>query len=502
MSVNNVVKKRVIMGMYISDKGDLYNNTPAFRIVTDSKFKDYLPFLELIQFKPNETIKFVDGKNKDNEIVTHNSLFSGKRLSPETIRRRKLDVTQNDLILGSVDLVLNLTGYNITMEKSQSHRQVFPPVENTLLDPLKGSVYIISCHNYNNPGLVNAVHGYSNYFQTLIEKAKLSGKPSSDLDILEWLNDHWNSVTHRDSMLVSNTIKVFTCREVSEQELIQHKTIRMLPVDCIVSLENIGQMPIMEDNILNGGTEDLMGRLYANSFICYIVDNNDLISDRYINIAGSVKKVPKEKKPNQVNGLYMIHLNADGTPSHEQICSLEELEKSQYVFKSIEEATRGADLKTQYRETNELLKAENELLKQQQIRENTQEGVTHQKTLNELAQLAKEQELKYKESLYKLEADARARENERELMHKKELAELKKQFEDNKVNNQVRSTESSYFYDMFKYNQEMRGMETKSYYQEQQYGRDSTLETIKTVAAIAGLSLGVWTIANKMNSKS
>ena len=58
-----------ILGMYYSDSGNVYNNSRTNLFVAN-EMNGYVPILDLIEIKKNEDLRFVDGKNVENEIVT------------------------------------------------------------------------------------------------------------------------------------------------------------------------------------------------------------------------------------------------------------------------------------------------------------------------------------------------------------------------------------------------------------------------------------------------
>ncbi len=481
-----VTCKRYILGMYLSDSGNIYTESEATRFLPNEKFACYLPILKLWKLNTDDQVVFTDGKNKDGEIETYNSRLSGNRLNAQAIKTKKLDVSHNDLVFGNTNLIINLTRYNVTAQDRGAGLQLVVPVHNTKLEPLTGKLYIITCHTYSNPLWVKEKQGIGNYLQTLYEQSKLS--PGPDSDILEYLNEKWCGVGVPQALTVSNTIKVFTMYEITEQDLVNYKTLLVSNFGSRFSLEKIINVPHdvpLHDSLGIGEMSDVLTR---NAFNCYIVDNNDTISDRYCVIAGQVKKIEKIKDRNQTSGLYMFHTDYNKKPYLEKISSLDDIDNNPHIFKDAESAKTGADLKTRYVDEVEKARRENEMTRLEAERENLLQKQGLAEHIARLEKEAKERELRHAEEV-----------RQREVKYAEQMAEIKRAVENNKLHNQVRGNDSGFLFDLYKHQHDMRMLDSKSHYQEREYERDSTIETIKTVGAIAGLGLGIWTIASKMN---
>lgn len=484
MIVNSEVPK--ILGMYLSDTHDVYNNTEQKTHLTNDGFK-YLPIVDFIHFSRQEEVRFINGKNINDEIITYNRNTSSRKLNADTVYNNKIEVTQNDLLLGPINIVLNLSQYNITFNTPGDFRKTYLPIKNKKLEEYYGKIIMLTIHTFNNPITIQHIAGYGNYFETLKDNFKNRGNKKNQelLLVLDYLSSKWLDIKTSDYMQQSHTIKVVTMTVVEETDLftVSDKIIYLSYRDCFVTIEDIINAPDHPgtENVFNTG--DLKGYLRDNSFVCYIVDNDDLISDRYINVAGSVKKIIKIKNPSMVNGLYLITTNnATGTKS-EVVCKLEDLNNNQYVFKSIEEANAGADIRSQYKDILEKNRAELESLRLERANEN-------------IALKAK-----YERESLEIKTEYEKRLREQSLTFDREMQELKKSFEEFKLSASKEDIKTKSDYDTFRYQLDRKSYQTKSDYEEGRYARDTTIESIKTVGAIAGLLAGGFVLYSKINGK-
>ena len=93
-----LLNKPRIVGMYLSEYGNIYNDMNKRTFINKDEFAGYIPVLNLFSINSNEDVKFADGLNKDNEIVSYNRAISSQKLGPTIARKKKLDVTHNDLV--------------------------------------------------------------------------------------------------------------------------------------------------------------------------------------------------------------------------------------------------------------------------------------------------------------------------------------------------------------------------------------------------------------------
>jgi len=479
--------KPKILGMYLSDTKKVYTSAdPSQNSFFTKEGVNYLPILNMFEIKSYEDIVFCDGKLTTNEINTHNTTVANKNniyLDQDYIEKTRIDITQNDLLLGPVNIVLNLTDYNITIGLSNEYRKTYKGIKSAPLSEYNGKVIILSITSFNNPKMIHNTFTYSNYFTTLIDKfrAKNNSKYSEIIEMLEYLNTTWGDAKLKYRLEGGSCIKLVTAIEVDIGDIVNDsaKTIYVPNKGMTISTEDIVAMPDHPgtDAIFNTG--DIKEYIRNNSFICYIIDNNDKISDRYINIAGHVTKIMKFKNPNMVSGLYFLRTSDTGKTSSESICKLEEIDSNNFVYKSIEEANEGADIRSKYKDSLEKAKQELESLKL----DKTNEG------------LLLKSELERKNLELKLDYETKLK--EQMLEHEREIQELRINLEHNKINNEETTFKNKAEYETFKHFIEEMSLKTKKNYEEDKYKRETTVETIKTVGSIAGLVIGLYTIYTK-----
>ena len=472
-----LLNKPRIVGMYLSEYGNIYNDMNKRTFINKDEFAGYIPVLNLFSINSNEDVKFADGLNKDNEIVSYNRAISSQKLGPTIARKKKLDVTHNDLVVGPVYLFLNFTRYNVTVTEKGEFRKTFLPLVNDKLQEFSGKLIVLTIRNFNSPKLIQDITGSSNYLETLYEKLKMRSTDELEevKEVLLYLKENWSNAKFTDSMSVSNSIKVVSSIEVDENELSadSEKTVYLSSRNLLISLETIldvPEHPETTNSLL--GTREIQSLVKNNSFICYIVDNGDFLGDRYINIAGVVKRINKTKNPSLVNGLYMITTDDRGESHSEIVCKIEDIDKSDYVYKSVEEANIGANRKDQYRDTVDLAKRELEALK---VDKNTE--------------------------ILELKAHFEKELRNQSLEHEKRMSELKLEQERKKASREEHALRLKSEYEEDKYYLDRRSHMSKVDYEERKYERDNTLEVIKTIGGIAGLIAGGFVLYGKVAGK-
>ena len=526
---NTVMTTSKVVGLYYPDHGNIYNNVSTVSFSSE-ELNGYLPVLDLIRFNTDEVVKFGNGKNKSEEVVARSCNYLAGGLNQDIARRKIIDVTQNDLLVGPVTLLLNFTNYNVTAIDCNEIRKTYRPLVNTTFEEYSGKILIIKYYTLNSPIAISRYGKYENYLEALLEKFKsnTSSNIKEMLDIIKYVSKKWegNRISeNRDT----NTIKVATVTEVSDVELLDSESdgIYLLHQNLVLTLEDIvtaKQHPEIAHSLMRD--DGLKTAIRQNSFTCYIVDNADEIADRYINVAGQVKKVPKVKNQQSVSGLYMISVNGHGEPLHEEICPLSEIDSSSYVYKSVEEANYGANiaekskqaleedrraferdtmkLKAEFESNNIRLKSETDRIKA----ESEQETIAIRKELERLradneVEKAKAEKAKAKADHAKAEANAKAERDKAKAIKVKAKSEqgladakakyerkamaAKEKYERNRTSEELQLSRAKRANDFMRFDIDTRSQLYKSDYERDKYSRDSTVETLKTIGAIAGV---------------
>lgn len=492
--------KPQILGLYLSDTQDIYNNN-SIKCVVNPKSVGYLPIIEYVTLNRQEEVRFVDGMNKNNEVITYNRHTSSQSLDRNAILKGRIDVSANALLATPVVICLNFTNYNVTFSTPGDHRVTFSPIESSRFEEYDGKILFFSLMVLNNPKQIRDINGYANYLETLIEKysKEVINKNEEMIELLSYVNDNLHTVELTNKLDRLNGIKVSTLIEVDIDFLLsdQEKTLYIENKKWLITLEDIVNAPIHPEssNLLLHG--DTAKEIKDNSVVCYIVDNEDLISDRYINFAGCVQRVPKIKNPALPNGLYMINKTEEKI-NNQLVIKLEDIDTSQFIFKSREEALEGADVSKKYKDELQQKQAELELerlKKQQEVIESKSEA---EKIVHSLKTALAEQQLELTRQQHETDMLYKAKLREQELAFEQRIRELKESIDKRKLDHETHSLQNKENHDYFKYRLDRETSYVKSQYESQKYERDSTLETIKTIGGIAGLLAGGFVLYGKL----
>jgi len=492
-----------VIGMYLSDHGNIYfngDNANRTAFIT-SEFSNYIPILDFIEINHRKEVTFGNGINKNDEIVTYNKAISGRSFSEAVIRNGNIEVSANDLFIGPITLFLNFSNYNLTVVNENEFRKTFVPIENDHLEDFKGKIVIMNIHTLNTPKSIQNITGCVNYLESLVDRFKNRNAPNIEemKEVIKYAADKWSETKFFNALSQSNSLKIATMIEISETEFLRDKTnsLYLMNQELVITLDNIVQAadhPETTNAVLSN--RDIHNDVRKNSFTCYIVDNEDKIADRYINIAGTVKKISKLKNHNLVNGLYMITVDAEGKTHNDIVCKLDELDSNKYVYRSIEEANIGADIKVQYKDSVEIAKTELESTKIDKMNESLE-----LKALYEL--ITKDQEVRkgeYLTELEKLRSEIKVNLEAIKSKEEKETLREKRHLERIKTEDEIRTTREKRDFESFRYDIDRRTHLIKSDYEESKYQRDSFVEGLKTVGAVAGVLATGFLIYSKVSS--
>lgn len=480
-----------VIGMYLSDNGNVYfngDNSAKTSFIT-SEFSNYVPILDFLEINHRKEVTFANGVNKNEEIVTYNKAISGRSFSDAVIRNGNINVSVNDLFVGPITLFLNFTNYNLTVVTDKEFRKTFVPIENNHLEEFKGRVIVMNLHTLNTPKSIQNITGCTNYLETLQERFKNRNAPNIDemREVIKYASDRWGESKFFSALSQSNSIKVATMVEISETEFIKDKndSLFLMNQDLVVTLDSIVEAvdhPATTNAVLSN--RDLSNDIRKNSYTCYLVDNEDKIADRYINIAGVVKKISKIKNHNLVNGLYIITADSEGKIHNDNVCKIEDLDSNKYVYKSIEEANIGADIRVQYKDNVDTARTELEVNKIDKLNESLE-----LKAFFDL--ITKDAEMRRQEHA----ADMERMRNELKLVmevvtasENRETMKEKRTLDRFKTDDEIRSTVAKRDFESFRYDLDRRSHYAKVDYDQTRYERDSFVEGLKTVGAIAGVA--------------
>lgn len=474
------------IGVYVTDSKELYN-TATFRVHVEERHRGYIPLFDLFTLNHTAELRFTDTVDKAKEIVSYDRTLSNKTLSKDVVRSKRIDITQNDVYMSPIRIVLNFTNKDITLSDDSEFRKTFSRLEQDKFEEYSGKVLIFTVYTLNTPTHIYDTTGNGNYFEPIINTLSNKNNPKliDTVKAYKFANDNWFRFNKRDNGLIANSIKVISLQVIPEEEFAK-EPVWLENLGWVVSNETIFNL---QDNpaaiIGNTGIKDIREIFPNNSFMCYLVDNEDFIGDRYINVAGHVKRINKIKNRSMPNGLYFAD-KGSSDPTGEMFCKLEDIDKNEYVYKSIEEANNGANLRKRYTDEIETAKTQLEAIRIE--------------ASADLIRVKAEHEIEIARLKAELEREKAVTERERaQVDREKSKAEIesidrKREFETVKNNNEivknnidVERDAAKLISDVFKHELDKRSLGNKYQYETEKYRRDTTVETLKTLAAVAGL---------------
>lgn len=493
--MKKLINGSTIVGLYATDAAMLSNSQTSQPYWLNSNnicALRYLPVLDYIRFNQNEEFTFCTDKHSEG-LQAYNENNRLHPLSAEAIRDKKLNVTVNDLFCGDIDMVLNFTGRYITATADTGIAKMFAPLDPTKFGELDGSIVVVSIVTLNSPSAVKDVYGYNDYIASLMTHT--AGKTdyfSNENNRLFTFVNACITTNKLSARILSNTLKVVRTYtiEPSQLNIKEKESVYLYRKRIAFSFASILEVPphpeMTQEYINHRGTIDT---IRANGVSCFIVDNHDALSERYYNFAGTVCKVPKMKDADKSEGLYIISIDSGKTVTVENIIPLDKVDENNYIYRSMEEANSGADMRTKYSDEFELDK----------LAMNQQNLVLK----HELEEKKRSLELQSVQQRLEFEASMQRLKNEEALFKKRmeeEQAKLRMELERNKASNETLKQETDRFkfgYDIRRVDVDTRSLYNKGSYEEGKYQRDSTIESIKTVGAVAGLVLAGMMIYSK-----
>lgn len=389
-------------------------------------------------------LKFYNKADVKDTVETTENRFNGTY----TCKGGLIPILQNDLTLGKVRMVLNFSGYDLVFHMPDGSLKLFPSMEyKEQLQHYRGCVVIMEMTAHNTIDLVAERTGVVNYMDAMLYDAKTMNVEKSL--VYREVVQHLSKLYERNDEVFggkSNSIKVVTGLVITADLFTHDEQVLLSAMDNIListdlsSVTKVGTNPYCKDNIdIPAKIKDVS----KEAVTVYIVDNRDMIGDRFYNLAGEVRKIPKIKDGNLVDGLYFL---TDGSSIDNKLhTALHELDKCEFIYKSVEDAVDGSNLTMRS-------KAELERLKMQMDSERLAEEAKHRRELLDLEAKRQADKLEYERML-----------NDIKFERERELSDM-----------------------------DMRSRRYKHEIDEIKYVRESNTEMIKTVGAAMGVLSGIY----------
>jgi len=505
-----------ILGGYLNDKSNFHmGDKDTFFKVTDS-YSSFLPVFNMLAVSQDSEFFFSNGKSKLDDIESYTKYIDGKKigLRQDVIEDKKICIEVNDIYLDDIRLILNFTDYKISTLYSSGKVKSFRPIKSKTFDELHGHVFIVTIEHYNNPVVMHAMYGVADYFQDMIDKLTIDGYGGYDLQIekYKFLSSMYGDVKlsrgkyHTDiEQLISkrNSYKIVTGNIISQKLLLENRTTPMFLTHygMSITLDNPISSPLIADTCTDSTTRILgSSKFIPNSITVFIIDNENNVGDRYMAIGDHPRKILKLKNPGYNNGLYFLSTDEHGQNRTEKMVPIDQIDTCGYVYKSLEEARTGADLAKKTELELEKYRQEIELLKLDKTKEQLEHKYIVESSMLESKRSHEEELLKLRLE-YEDKSKSIKEQSERVKLENDRLNYALKETSDRlKLEMERVSNEQKYSFDRNKYYLDERTHINKTNYEEDRYRRDTFVETIKTVGAVAGVLATGYIIYNKVNS--
>lgn len=456
------------------------------KIYPGEYYNYYHPIISEVEFKPTTDIKMVHGIDVRNNIETFDSNASNKRLNQRVKEEKKIDVTMGDIMAAPSHAILNFTDFDLVAYNSLNFPVILPPLETKALKEMyRGQIVIMTIYRLPTPANVMSITGTNhNYLDVILKqhhnRTNVSIKTKNLIKVLEFANKCWGDLSTMDRDYTANSIKVVTFSNIHQDLFLNQKStesgknyqdLYINDYDLLLtknSILNYKINPSMNKSLDHGIFKDVV--LHGLRYI-YIVDRENSISDRYINIYGEVRKIPKLTKQEcgyQNDGLYTGTYDSNTGIIPDTFVSLSEINNLDFIYTTIEEAQHGANRAELFnKELNE------------QRQRHAQEELRLAAEASNSKRLLEEQRQKYETERLAQEAEINRLKLERERQEAK--------FQSLKHNLESRLLREKNNHERWNY-----GM--KNYFDERKYERENTsykhesyIETLKTIAATAGV---------------
>lgn len=466
MSIEYIETSCSVTACYMTD-GDK-------KVYQGDHYNFYHPIISSIEFKPTTDIKMVHATDVCNNIDTFDANASNKRLNQRVREEKKIDVTMGDIMGNPFQAILNFTDFDLVSYNSLNFPTLLPPLETKALKEMyRGRVVIMSVYSLPTPANVMSVTGTDhNYLDFTLRqyrnRTNISIKTKNLINIYEFANKCWMNLSTMDRDYTANSIKIvtFSCihqdmfiNQKSTEEGKNYQDLYVQDYDLLFTKDSILNYkinPSMNKSLDSNVLKNIV--LHGSKYI-YIVDRENTIGDRYINIHGEVRKIPRLAKHEcgyQSDGLYTGTYDSNNGVIPDAITNLSEINNLDFIYTTVEEAKHGAN-------KSELF---NQQLNEQRQRYEA-ERLQQEAEINRLKNLGHKQEVEFQTFKRDLESKTMREKNE---------------------------------YDTKGYGMKSYFDERKYQYEDISYQRESYIETLKTIASVSGVIATGYLIYSKLSS--
>lgn len=368
--MKTIEKRSSTIGGYYPERTAF--NGHKYAISLDKRFEPYLPVVKGFQTDHEAYFEFYHMERANESICNVDTYYRGDRFgaSREVVQRKYLDVSRNDLTVGSDRIFINLTNRTITTNLPGELRKTYLPLDNRTLRNLYGNVVmIIETTAVSCPNNIADIYGVDNYLESMIvmlEQSKDVYNREKNLEIYRKASDIYRTTINQRGEFKASSIKVINILILNQTELepmLDGEDLFIKEYNMSISTKGIINC---DKNPLTNNSEEGMRSfnevLKDNHMVIFINDPDNAIGKRYTSNGGFPIEIPKTSRSGIPSGLY-IKLQAGGEVVYEEYLKFEDMDKSNFVYKTKEEATNGADKLSIFKREVEELKATNEKIK-------------------------------------------------------------------------------------------------------------------------------------------
>lgn len=351
--------KVTLHGVYI-DSDKIYREKNFYINESKSYIDSKIPVSKIVdQLLNDHNFYIADTENYSNSIK-FSSNYSKNRLNFG--KDNNLYLKFGDLSIGDIKFIVPFTSKPITVYSKDTFYlpKRICGLENSIseynLKEFKefiDKIFIFRFLSLNNPHFISYIDdSNNNYIDDIINlvhvKSLVNKNKDSDneldrtLNILQELRNSSSSIPSlvRDSKELHNIIAVIR-HEINLNSLKDkdNSLYHLRDLDIIIDLNNRNNLKELVFEHLNSIGINNKVNLELKTFrYVFIVDNNDVLGDRYTNVNGLIYKVEKIKSIYHEDGLYIIDKFENGRFHVHKVCDLRDENLNKFhVFSNIEE---------------------------------------------------------------------------------------------------------------------------------------------------------------------
>lgn len=358
---------------------------------------------------------------------------------------------------------------------------------------INNAFYIISVYTFKNPYKdYNPDKTISEFGAKIIKRYDESTSVINKelVSVIKALHTYAPKLTSYHLTTNKDTyVSILTYIKIDEKMLLEKGSIFIRNKNIVVSIKDLDDV---EDHPSVSSDNPFISKQFSDSVnknhIAFVlVDNDNKLKDKYIKILDRVVKIPKIVDHTRQDGLYAY--SSINSNLYSYYLTIDEITEKRVVFNSEEEAL-------EYTDSAKIIENKRLEFKQKEL-EYQQKELKMQADIAKLKSEAEELKVKAESQALEQRMEFEKKISEMKLEHSKQLNEIElkknesgKDYIDHK---QYRDIEGI----KFKQDYEESLYRLKNKYEEEKYKRDTTIETLKTVATIASVATTIYLLAKK-----